>query len=340
MSGNAGERPRLTAVQYGVGPIGSRIVRVAVDRGIEFVGGIDIDPTKVGRDLGRVVGLERDLGVDVTDDAQTALEAEPDVVFHSTGSSLAAVSPQLTDALTAEADVISTTEELSYPWWDPDNRGLASELDETAREHGVTCLGTGINPGFAMDTLPAVLSTPCQVVQSIRVERVQDAAQRRRPLQEKIGAGLDVETFEREIATAGGHVGLSESTAMLADALGWTLQTTERDIEPVIADERVRSDYVTVDPGAVAGIRQRVRGIVDGDAVIELDLRMYLDAPDPHDRIRITGRPPLDVVVAGGFHGDRTTPAIVVNVVPRVRAAAPGVATMLDLAVPSYTRAL
>ncbi|MFT4890426.1 MAG: hypothetical protein ACI9YT_001341 [Halobacteriales archaeon] len=321
-----------TAVQYGVGPIGGRVVETAVDRGYEFVGAVDVDPEKVGRDLGTVAGID-DLGVEITDVADAALATGPDVVFNSTLSPLEKVRPQIEEAMAAGADVVSTCEEMAYPW--RANPEEAAALDEAAREYGRTCLGTGINPGFAMDTLPAVLTGANRRVDSIYVERVQDAATRRGPLQEKIGAGTDVETFEAEIATEAGHVGLPESVAMLGAALGWDLEAIEESIEPVVADERVESEYVIVEAGEVAGIHQVGKGFVDGEARIELDLSMYLGAPDPHDEVRIEGVPDVHSVVEGGFHGDVTTPAVAVNVVPSVRDADPGFVTMLDVAPPT-----
>ncbi|MFB6155076.1 MAG: hypothetical protein ABEJ22_04215 [Haloferacaceae archaeon] len=324
----------VTAVQYGVGPIGSRIVSVANARGIEFVGAVDVDPEKAGRDLGDVAGLDAALGVTVTEDAEAALDADPDVVFHSTASSLAAVEDQLAEAMAAGADVVSTTEELSYPW--RDNATVAESVDETAREAGATLLGTGINPGFAMDTLPAVLSTPCQSVDFVSVTRVQDAGTRRKPLQEKVGAGTSLERFESEVAPDAGHVGLPESVAMIAAGMGWELSDVRETVEPVVAKRRVQSDYVTVEPGEVAGIHQVGRGLVDGDPVLELDLSMYVGAENPRDVVELTGEPDLTVSVDGGFHGDVTTPAIVVNAVERVREAEPGLQTMLDLATPRY----
>lgn len=323
-----------TAVQYGVGPIGKRIVQVAQRKGIEFVGAIDIDPEKVGADLGTVADLGTELGVTVTDDPDTALAESPDVVFHSTISDVTAIGSQIEAAVAAGADVVSTTEELSYPWYH--NPEAATELDDIAARHGQTVLGTGINPGFAMDTLPAVLTTPCQEVDSISVTRVQNASQRRKPLQEKVGAGLSAERWNAEIAPEAGHVGLPESIAMLAAALDWDLESVEETIEPVVVDSRTESDYFTAEPGDVAGIHQVGTGIVDGDTRIELDLSMYLGAEHPRDQVSITGTPDVDVTVDGGFHGDVTTPAVVVNSVSRVLEGDPGLATMIDLATPRY----
>lgn len=326
---------QTTAVQYGIGPIGRRIVQLAHDRGVEFVGAIDIDPAKVGEDLGTVADLGTAVGVEVTDDPEAALDAGPDVVFHSTISDITAIDAQIEAAVAAGADVISTTEELAYPWYH--NPEAASNLDDLAREHRGTVLGTGINPGFAMDTFPAVLTAPCQDVESIRVTRVQDAGTRRRPLQEKVGAGLSVERWEAEIAAEAGHVGLPESIAMLAAALGWELDAVEETIDPVVAETPTESEHFAVEPGEAAGIHQVGTGFVDGDPAIELDLRMYLGADDPHDEVNIEGTPDLEITVDGGFHGDLTTPAVVVNAVPRVRDGPAGLATMIDLATPRFT---
>lgn len=324
----------LTAVQYGIGPIGRQIVEVAEARGFEFIGAIDIDPDIVGTDVGRIVGLERDLGVMVTDDAEAALASSPDVVFHSTGSAIETVVPQLESALAAGADVISTCEELAYPWYA--NESIASDLDACAREMGQTVLGTGINPGFAMDTFPLMGSAVCREVESIAVERVQDAATRRKPLQAKIGVGRSVEQFEADIATEGGHVGLQESVAMIAGAFGWDLDEITESIDPMIADEPTESEYFSVDTGEVRGIHQIATGHSAGEVKIELDLTMALNVSKPRDRTNITGTPDLAVTVDGGFHGDITTPAVVVNTVNSIRSANPGLATMVDVSVPSY----
>lgn len=318
----------LTAVQYGVGPIGSRIVAASQGAGFEFVGAIDIDPDMVGRDLGEVAGLADPLDVEITDDADEALATAPDIVFHSTVSSIAAAQSQLEAALRAGADVVSTSEELVYPW--RSNAEIARELDDVATEHGVTCLGAGINPGFVMDALPTVLTAPMDTVEQVRVERVQDAADRRKPLQEKVGAGLDEATFEREIVEGAGHVGSAESIAMVADSLGWELTDITESIAPVIADAAVESDYFAVDAGEVAGIHQVARGFTDDEMRVELDLKMYLGATS-EDRVFFEGTPPISVTVENGYHGDVSTVAIVRNVAPSVHRAEPGLATMVDL---------
>lgn len=327
----------VTAVQYGVGPIGSRIVRAVVDHGFEYVGAVDIDPDKVGADLGTVADVGRELGVTITDDADAALAAEPDVVFHTTVSSIETARPQLVEILDAGANVVSTTEELSYPW--RRHPSIADELDDLATGAGVSCLGTGINPGFVMDALPVFLSTPMDAVEAVHVERVQDAGDRRGPLQEKVGAGLDVDSFDTEVKEHGGHVGSPESVAMIADAVGWELTDVTETIEPVVADQRVETGHVTVEPGDVAGIKQVARGRSGDRERITLDLRMYVGADAPHDAVRFEGSPDVAVTVDGGYHGDVATSAVVRNVAHRVLDADAGLLTMLDVQLPRYVEA-
>ncbi|MFC4540516.1 hypothetical protein ACFO5R_01080 [Halosolutus amylolyticus] len=234
------------------------------------------------------------------------------------------------------ANVVSTTEELTYPHWS--NPGVAKELDAAARENGVTCLGAGINPGFVMDAFPVVCSTPMAEVESVHVKRIQDASVRRGPLQEKVGAGIDVETFKTEIATGAGHVGSTESVAMLADALGWELDSIDEEIEPVIADEHIETDHVVAEEGDVAGVRQIAYGQVDDEDVVTLDLQMYVGADEPRDVVDFEGDPDVTITVDGGFHGDVSTSAVVTNVAPRVHEADAGLATMADVAMPSFVR--
>lgn len=324
----------LTAVQYGVGPIGSRIVRSARERGVTLVGAVDVDPEKTGRDLGDVAGGDESYGVKITDDVAAALSSDPDVVFHSTVSDAGAAASQLAPVVERGFDAVTTCEELVYPWYD--HTEVAESLDESATDGGATVLGTGINPGFVMDAMPAVLSTPMETVESVRVERVQDAGARREPLQRKVGAGTDPDEFEA-VAEVAGHVGSAESTAMLAHALGWNVDEITETIEPVVADERRETEYLTVAAGEVAGVHQVARGRVDGEVRVTLDLQMAVGL-DSRDAVDFEGAPDVSVTVEGGYHGDVATSAVVTNCVPRVAAADPGLATILDLPLPTVTR--
>ena len=327
----------IKVLHYGLGPIGIAVVnQVAQRKGFKIVGAVDIDPAKAGRDLGEVAALGRHLRVKVSDDPRKAIKsAKPDVVVLCTTSSLKSIVPQLETILKSRVPVVSTTEELAYPT--RANLRYAREIHALAKKARVAVLGTGVNPGFAMDALPIMLSGACERVDAIRVDRIQDARVRRLPFQQKIGAGLTREQFERKVDDGSvRHVGLAESISMIADAFGWKLDRITDEIRPRIATSTVASEYLAVDPGYVCGIEQDGVGYRNGLPVVTLHMEAYLGAADPYDAVEITGSPALKMRVAGGIHGDIATASITVNSLPRVLDAAPGLHTMRDMPLPSF----
>jgi len=273
----------------------------------------------------------RKIGVTISDKAKDVLRrTTPDIVTHATSSYMELIHPQISEIVDHGASVVSSAEELSYPFVKYPE--LSKKIDRHAQEKKVVVLGTGVNPGFLLDTLAVVLSGVCQKVNSIRAERVVDASRRRLPLQKKIGAGLTVKEFERKAAQGAiKHVGLPESVGLIALALGWKVGEIQERITPVIAEAAVSSDYIKVPQGAVAGVRQVAKGILAGQELVVLDLRMYLGAQNPHDSILIDGVPPVDMTIRGGVHGDRATPAIIVNSLQKIARLEPGLRTMIDL---------
>jgi 2,4-diaminopentanoate dehydrogenase len=327
----------IRVLPFGLGPIGAAIVKqLAARPGFKIVGAIDIDPAKVGRDLGDVVGLPKRLGVKVSDAAAKALKtAKPDVVVLCTSSSIKKVMPQIETILKAKTAIVSTTEELSYPGYTHIRQ--ARQIHAWAKKAKVAVLGTGVNPGFAMDALPIALTGVCERVDRITVNRVQDARIRRLPFQQKIGAGLTTEQFQKKVDDGSvRHVGLTESIAMIADAMGWPLDRITDDIQPKLASVTISSEFLAVDAGYVCGIIQDGVGYRKNDAVIRLHMEAYLGAPESYDSVEIEGSPRISSKIAGGIHGDVATASIVVNSIPKVLSAAPGLHTMRDLALPSF----
>jgi len=327
---------KVRVVQFGCGPIGCSVIKYARNRpDIEVVGAIDIDSTLVGRDLGDVASIDDKIGVAISAEADGTLsQAKPDVVFLTTGSSLREIHTPATECIEAGANVISTCEELAYPYREEPQ--ISADIDKRARDKGVTVLATGVNPGFVMDAWPLFMTGICQQVKKIKAVRVQDASPRRGPFQKKIGAGLTLEEFN-ELVAAGTlkHVGLPESIAMIASGLGWKLDEITESIEPVIARSRVETDFVMVEPRQAAGVRQVGRGIRARDELITLEFEAYVGAPESYDAVYITGTPNLEVVIKGGTPGDIATAAITVNCVHRVMDAPPGLLTMKDLPIVS-----
>jgi 4-hydroxy-tetrahydrodipicolinate reductase len=315
---------RTRALLFGAGAIGAGIGRLAAQRDeIELVAAVDAAPEKAGRPLFEVLGIEgQGPGPRIEADAERALAAaKPQVVLHATGSYLPDVLPQLIACCRAGANVVSTCEELAFPW--RRHPEAAKQLDAEAKAHGVTLLGTGINPGFLMDTLAATLSGVCQRVERVRLRRIVDVGTRREQLQRKVGAGLSMEEFQAKVANGRfGHVGLKESCWLLAEALGWRLDALDETFAAVAGAD-----------GRAAGIRQEARGTIGGRTVIEAVIQMSTGAEHPRDEIEIDGTPPVRMVIEGGVQGDVATAAMVLNAVAPVVAHAPGLVTMLDLPV-------
>ena len=329
--------PNIRVMHFGLGPIGSAVARQIANRpGFKIVGGIDVDPAKAGRDVGDVIGLNRRIGLRVQTDPVKALKAaKPHVIVHCTSSPLRTVMPEIEVMLQAKAAVVSTTEELAYPGYT--HLRQARQIHAWAKKAKVAIVGTGVNPGFAMDALPIALTAVCERVDRVHVSRVQDARLRRLPFQQKIGAGLTTEQFQRKVADGSvRHVGFTESIAMIADAVGWSLDRIADDLQPKLATVTISSEFLAVDPGYVCGIVQDGVGYRKGEPVIRLHMEAYLGAPDTYDSVVIEGAPPLSVTIAGGIHGDVATASIAVNTIPKVLAAAPGLHTMRDLPLPSF----
>ncbi|HKZ51756.1 MAG TPA: hypothetical protein VJ085_00595 [Candidatus Acidoferrales bacterium] len=324
------QRP-LRVIQYGVGPIGARIVRLILEKpALQIVGAVDIDPAKAGRDLGEVAEAGRQLGVVVSRDAGPVLQAGADVLVHCTSSYLEEVADQLLQCLEAGIHIVSTCEELAYPF--RKHPELSQRLDRCAREHQVALVGTGVNPGFTMDKLVLTLAAAAVRVDSARAVRIVDAAKRRLPLQKKIGAGMSVEEFNRQVAAGViKHHGLPESVAMVADGLGLAVDEITESIQPVVAKKPVQTEYLAVAPGQVAGVHQIARGQSGGRDKVYLELQMYVGAEAPSDSVELTGEPNLRLTVPGGIHGDLATAAVAVNCIPAIVEAKPGLRTARDI---------
>jgi len=327
-------------VLYGVGAVGSMFAKFLLEKkGVEIVGAIDVAKGKVGKDLGEVLGLERRTGIRVSNDVDALLSKNnADVAIHATSSFLSDTYRQITSIIKHGVNVISTCEELSYPYTTEPR--LARKLDTLAKKHDVTVLGTGINPGFLMDTLVITLTAPCQKIERIEATRVMNAGTRRVPFQKKVGAGLTVKEFIRKMEKKEitGHVGLEQSIAMIADSLKWKLHKIATEpVEPVVAKKDVESNDIKVKAGNVAGLRQKARGFLKAKEAILLDFQAYIGAEEEYDAITIKGVPPINQRISPCVHGDIGTIAMAVNSIPRAINASAGLFTMKDLPVPSAT---
>jgi 4-hydroxy-tetrahydrodipicolinate reductase len=326
---------KINIAQFGVGPIGLETLKLAATKPwAEIVGGVDIDPAKIGKDLGALAGAKVLRGRLVWGSIEELLaHARPQLIFHTSVSKFRDAFAQIEPIVRRGISVVSSCEELLFPaLCEPE---LAGKLDRACKKAGARVVGTGVNPGFVMDLLPVFLTGVSREVRAVHVQRVVNASTRRAPLQKKIGSGLSPAEFRRRFKQGkAGHAGLKESLALIAHCLGWTAKNIVETGDAVVANHRIRTQFLQVEKGQTCGLHQYAQATVNGEVRLTLDLKMYLDAPNPHDAIQVEGEPPLDVVINGGVAGDQATVAALVNTAPRLLNAPAGLLLMADLPVP------
>jgi 2,4-diaminopentanoate dehydrogenase len=321
----------LKVAVIGLGPLGQAVARQLLRTpGLKVVAAVDPAPQHAGRDLGVVLGLPRRLRQPIEGEPRRFLRRpRADVAFVCTESTLKAVRETVTALLGAGVRVLTSCEELAHPV--PTLAGAFRELDRLARAKKTCLLATGINPGFAMDTLALALTAPCATVRRVSVTRVLDAAGRL-SLQRRAGAGLTVPQFRRAL-TEGTlrHAGLVQSAHMIAAALGWKLERVDETVEPAIAPRDLDTGELRVPAGAASGFHRGLRAYRGTELAISLDLQVYVGAESPRDHVLVDGDPPVDATISGGLDGDASTAAMLVNSLPRLLAAQPGLLTAASL---------
>jgi len=332
---------KIKVIIYGCGVMGRKATEVLLDKeSFDVVGAVDINPELVGKDLGEIIEPARQVGITIEADAESLFSrVDADAVVLPTTSHLKSVQPQIVQCINAGLNVISTCEELSYPW--KRSPELTGEIDQMAKEAGVTVVGTGINPGYLMDSFPLVLTAPLYKVDSIKVIRMMNSGRRRIPFQTKVGTSMTPDEFRQKIKDGSitGHVGLLESINMIADGLGWKLDNAiELPPEPVITEKPLETGLGLVEPGNVIGLKSIAHAEMDGKKVITLEFFAYAGVEDEYDEVIIEGTPRLYERIIGGVHGDVGTVAVTVNIIPKAVEASPGIKTMKDLPAATCTR--
>jgi hypothetical protein len=320
----------LRLLHVGLGPLGLRIQRDLLDTRLgHTVAAVDAARGIAGRPLSELVDGADEVQVAASLD-EVANWEDLDAAIVTTSSDLARCAPTFRAILERGVAVVSSCEELVWPWLR--HRALADELDACARHNGAQLLGTGVNPGYLMDALPVFATAVCKSVRGVHVWRIQDATSRRIPFQKKIGAGLSPAQFEAAIAEGWlRHVGLGESLHFVAHSLGWAVERWRETIEPVLATKPMTCGLGAIPVGHAAGVRQVAEGWSGGAVKLRFEFQAAIGQSDPHDRVKLDSDPPLDLVLAGGVHGDVATSAIVLNSIAPLLTARAGLHTMATI---------
>jgi 4-hydroxy-tetrahydrodipicolinate reductase len=332
---------QIRVLQWGLGAMGSGMAKLMLEKsGLKIVAAIDGRPDYVGKDLGEILGVEKKLGVRVTNKPEDVLKKEKvDIVVIATTSWLKDQIPDLRKILNAGINCISIAEEMSDAY--AQNPKLAKELDTLAKKNGVTIIGTGVNPGFVLDQLIVALTAGNHNVERIEASRINDLSPYGPTVMNSQGVGTTPEQFKAGIADGSivGHVGFPESIHMISDALGLGVDRIEQTREPIISKVRRETPYVKVEKGMVAGCSHIGIGYRGDKEVIKLihpqQIHPELEKIETGDYINIYGKPEIHMSIKPEIAGGVATEGIAVNLIPLVVAATPGLKRMIDLPVPA-----
>lgn len=324
--------------------------------GLGAMGGgmADMLLTKKGIDIVGVAGRGKKIGTSMYDYIRTERGNRPDVRIQAAEDIIRPGAADIvllcTDSFTRKAfdklkfimeqhiNVITSAEEMAFPA--AQNPDLAARLDEIARANGVTCLGTGINPGLIMDLLVLVMTGCMTNVEHILSRRVNSLSPFGPTVMEEQGIGISVEEFNKrkKDGTMSGHVGFAESVGMMAAGLGLTVDRFSQDMQPITTDVDRKSPYGFAAAGSCAGVS------MTADATLSNGMQIRMEHPqqiEPEqvgvktgDYVIIKGTPAVNMVNSPEVEGGLGTIAMCVNMIPQVINSEAGLKTMIDLPVP------
>lgn len=331
----------VKVILWGLGAMGGGIGKMITKKqGVDIVGAIDIGD-KLGKSMYDVVpdieqGDRQDVIVGTAE--EVIQPGAADIVIVCTDSFTSKVFDKLVYVMERGMNVITSAEEMAYP--QAQEPELAKKLDEVGKANGVSVLGTGVNPGLVMDLLVILWSGGCETVDHIVSRRVNSLSPFGPAVMEEQGIGISVEEFEKgkKDGTLAGHVGFHESVGMIADALGWKIDKFEQDMEPIITDVDRKSPYGFAPAGSIAGVAMKGYGYVDGELKIEMDHPQQIEPEQvgqhTGDYVIIKGNPDINMVNTPEIEGGIGTMAMILNTIPHVINARPGLKTMIDIPVP------
>jgi len=329
-------------IQFGFGSLGKSIAKAIIEReNLHLIGLIDIDPKFIGMTVEDALSLTYNTQTKIYRDLDSffkEVKDDVDVSVIATSSSLESVEPTIIESMNSGMNVISICEELSFPF--KRHPELSMKIDEAAKKLNKTVLGTGINPGYLMDLLPIVLTAPCQSVNTITVTRHMNSSHRRFSFQKKIGTGMTQSEFRKNIEEGHitGHVGLVESMRLIDSALNLGLDHFEElPPEAMVAENDITNTFTTIKKGNVLGLKSTGLGKRNGKTIIKLDFLAYAEAEPQYDEILIEGSSKIHQRIEGGVQGDHSTIAMILNLIPIIMSAGPGLVTMKDIPVPRNT---
>jgi 4-hydroxy-tetrahydrodipicolinate reductase len=338
-------------IQWSTGNVGRHSLRLVAEHpDLELVGLWVHSADKAGKDAGEIAGIDP-LGVAATNDADALLALDADCVVYTATADLRpteAIADMTRIAASGKNIVSSSVVPLVYPpHVEPQMR---QQLEDACAQAGVSCFTSGIDPGWANDLLPLALTGTCEYVTELRVMEIVNYATYAQPtvLFDTMGFGQPLDATPLLLIPGVLSFAWGGTVKALAAGLGVELDELREHHERLPAPEKIDLGFGVVEPGTTAAMRFEVQGIVDGqprivlEHVTRLDDALAPEWPQPagHSgyRVIVTGNPnyTCDVQMMGD-DGDHNTAGLVgtagriVNAIPAVCDAAPGLLSVLDL---------
>jgi hypothetical protein len=343
----------LKVAVWGTGNMGRAGIRaVAAHPELQLVAAIVVNPDKVGRDAG-VLADVAPLGVAATSDIDAVLAARPDAVVYTASGDVRPDDAALDIARCLRAGAVVVTPSI-YALYDPTSAppALRSPLEEAAKEGGGALFVSGIDPGWGNDILPLLLSGIASTIDEVRCVELFDYSTYDQPDAVRYSVGMGQPMDETPIMVAPGIPTMiwGGQVRLIARGLGVELERIVEKVERRPLEETVTNPMGVFEKGTQGGLRFEIQGIVGGkptiivEHVTRIDAGVAPDWPSPADggagahKIVIEGRPRIEVTIEatdeGGNRaagGNATAAARLVNAIPWLRAAGPGIYDALDV---------
>jgi 4-hydroxy-tetrahydrodipicolinate reductase len=336
------KKNKVKVVIWGFGAMGSGMAKMILNKkGFDIVGVCDLYEGFVGKSIFEILDIEKnqDHDVFITNEIDQLLdETKPDVVLLATDSFTRSAYPKIKLILEKGINVISTAEEMAYPL--ANEPELVKEMDQIAKDHHVTVLGTGVNPGMMMDLLAVCMSGVMDEVGNMEISRINSLSPFGKTVMEEQGVGLSVEDFNHKLEKGemAGHVGFKESVYMIAHAIGLDVTDFKQWMKPIVTDVDRRSPYGFAAKGHVCGVEMSASATLSNGKVIKMyhpqQIEPEMVGISTGDFIKIEGQPAINLSNVPEVEGGLGTISICVNMIPHVLNAQPGLKTMIDLPVP------
>ena len=340
-------------VAWSTGNVGRHVIAgIDARPDLELVGLWVSNPEKVGQDAGRLARLDRDLGVAASNDEQALFALKPDAIIHTAMADhrLFEALGDMSRMLEAGINVLSSGPVfLQYPYGVTDE-SMYQPIIDAAKSGGASLFVNGVDPGFANDALPLVLTGVSEQIEEVRVSEVLNYSTYNQGMVifDIMGFGRSIDEVPMILQPGVMTMAWGSVVRQLAKGLEVELDSLEEWYERVPATHTFEIDCGTIEEGTVGALHFELRGMKDGKAKIVLehvtrlhdDLAPKWPQPAGHGcyRVQITGEPnyTVDMQLLGkdGDHntgGLKATAMRLVNAVSAVVEGEPGLLTALDI---------